>query len=270
MSAMRIPALLALLLIGATPSPSPTLPPEIYHTVSRPLCSALATKFRPAIAMLIQNDAIIAKSPALFKNYVDMSAAGSDAGQSMAVMHLNNLVTPLVQNTLAVQKLLNDPSVFPDKPQSVEDKDMVALKDATLKSLANQQASLDIINGFVETQQLSQMQHEGFGYLNSLTNGGVVGQSHQLQTDLMGATPDPSHPQAFDDTAIQAGLPPNPYEIDVTTLPGLALGYNPVNNLKAGVEYTQEQNKKDEAPLAKGIIATSKYCAQLADPSPKP
>ena len=246
MSFMRISALLALLLIGATPSPSPTFLPEIYHTVSHPLCSALVTKFRPAIAMLMQNDATIAKSSAFFKAYINSTAAGSDAAQNMAVMHLENLVQPLVQNTLALQKLLDDPSVFPPKPQSAEDKDLVALKDSTLKALANQQASIDIINGFVDTQQLSQMQHEGFGYIAAITGSGQSGQSGQALNDLVGASPDP------------------------TKIPGLALGYNPVSNLEKGVEWTQEQNKRDEAPLANGIIATSRYCTQLAEPSPKP
>lgn len=272
MTWMRTPALLALLLVGATPTPSPTFLPEIYHTVSRPLCSALGTKFRPAIAMLIQNDATIAKSPPLFKDYIQLTAAGSDAGQNMAVMHLENLVQPLVQNTLAIQKMLDDPSIFPDKPQSAEDQQLVRLKDETLKALANQQASIDIINGFVDTQQLAQMQHEGMGYLASLTNNGQPGQNQKLLTDLVGATPDPTKPQLYDNLALQAGLPPNQYEIDPSTIPGLALGYNPVGKLKEGVEWTQEQNKKDEAPLANAIIATSKYCSgqPVPTPSPKP
>ncbi|HUN28575.1 MAG TPA: hypothetical protein VMV65_02110 [Alphaproteobacteria bacterium] len=267
---MRIPALLALLLIGATPSPSPTFLPEIYHTISSPICSALKTKFRPAVAMLIQNDATIAKSPALFKDYIDFTAAGSDAGQNMAVMHLENLVQPLVQNTLAIQKMLDDPSIFPDNPQTPEEKALVGLKDATLKSLATQQASIDIINGFVDTQQLAQMQHEGMGYLASLTNNEQPGQNQQLLTDLVGATPDPTKPQLYDNLALQAGLPPNQYEIDPTTIPGLALGYNPVGKLKEGVEWTQAQNKKDEAPLANAIIATSKYCSGQPVPPPSP
>jgi hypothetical protein len=270
MSFMRISALLALLLIGATPTPSPTFLPEIYHTVSHPLCSALVTKFRPAIAMLMQNDATIAKSPAFFKAYINSTAAGSDAAQNMAVMHLENLVQPLVQNTLALQKLLDDPSVFPPKPQNAEDKDLVALKDSTLKALANQQASIDIINGFVDTQQLSQMQHEGFGYIAAMTGNSQGSQGQQALTDLIGGSPDPTKPQLYDNLALQAGLPPNQYEIDPTKIPGLALGYNPVSNLEKGVEWTQEQNKRDEAPLANGIIATSRYCTQLAEPSPKP
>ena len=85
--------------------------------MSRPLCSALATKIRPAVALMIQNDATIAKSPPLFKDYIELSASGSNAGRNMAVMRLESLVTPLVQNSLAIQKLLDDPSVFPsDRP----------------------------------------------------------------------------------------------------------------------------------------------------------
>ena len=241
---MRTPALLALLLIGATPTPAPTFLPEIYHSVSRPLCSALATKFRPAIAMMIQNDATIAKSPPLFKSYIDSGAAGSDAGQNMAVMHLENLVTPLVQNTLAIQKLLDDPSVFPSDPKTPEDKQLVGIKNEALKALANQQASIDIINGFVDTQQLGQMQHEGFGYLSAMTGNNAPGQSSNDLNSITG-TPNPQgKPQVFDDTALQAGLQPNQYEIDLSKIPGLAVGYNPVSSLKEAWSGRKNRTKR--------------------------
>src|ERR1700678_107542 len=173
MALMRIP-LVAIVLAAAfavpaaaatapAPTPTPNLP-EIYHTGSRPLCSALATTVRPVLGMLLQNDQTSARSPPLFGDYIKMSAAGSDSGRDMSIHRLNNLVTPLVQNTLAIQKLLEDPSIFPPKAQNADDQRLIAIKDQLLKTLATQQASLDIINGFVQTQQLGEMQHEGFGY----------------------------------------------------------------------------------------------------------
>lgn len=298
MALMRIPvpALLLAVVLTATaataPSPQPTATPqnypEIIHTMSRPLCSALASKIRPAVALMLENDATIAKSPPLFKDYINLSAAGSDSGRDMAVYHLNNLVTPLVQNSLAIQKLLEDPSVFPATAHSEDDQRLIDLKSKMLKSLATQQASLDIINGFVETQQLGEIQHEGFGYLKAITgetittpglnqqpginqnpNSGPVG--GQTQTNVSA-----NAPSNFDDLVLQAGLTPNQYEFDPTQIPGLQVGYNQIGKLKEGLEWTQDQSKKEEQPLAKAIVGAAQACGGQAPgqapatPSPKP
>ncbi|HTU71497.1 MAG TPA: hypothetical protein VMF11_14430 [Candidatus Baltobacteraceae bacterium] len=258
---------------SATPAPAPTSTPylpEIYHTISRPLCSALVTKIKPALGMMIQNDAAIAKSPGYFQEYIQRAGEDNEVGQNIAVLHLENLVQPLVQNALAIQKLLEDPSVFPAVAQNPDDARLIQIKTQMLKALADQQASIDIINGFVDTQQLSGMQHEGFGYLSSI-NTGPNGQADPALQQLVGPTPDPTKPEMFDNLALNAGLTPNSYEIDPTRIPGLALGYNPIRRLKDGVVWTQDQSKKHEAPLADTIITTTKYCdSQPATPSPNP
>lgn len=262
----------------ASPSPAPTrtAPPEIYHTVVHPVCSALSTKIRPAIGMLLENDQLIAKSPAMFKEYGMAQFNQSDAQKNMTILHMENLVTPLADNVLAIQKMLEDPSVFPPSARNQEDQRTLNLKNQLLESLADQQGALDIINGFVETQQLADMQHEGFGYIyaiagstGSASNGGGVDPLHNIAP-----TADPMHPQPFDDTVINAGLPTNPYEIDLTRVPGLTLGYNPVKSLQEGVEWTQTDSQKHEDTLAKTVVQTVKLCggqqAPGASPSAKP
>ena len=263
---MRIPVpamLLAVVLAGTAataPSPEPTATPqnypEIYHTMSRPLCGALATKIRPAVAMMMENDAVIAKSPPLFTDYIKTSSAGSDSGRDMAVYRLNRLVTPLVQNSLAIQKLLEDPSVFPATAHNDDDKRLIDLKTKMLKALATQQASLDIINGFVETQQLGEMQHEGFGYMHAITGANVTTPGQNQQPGINQPPPpgteggttqtnvNQSIPSNFDDLVLQAGLQPNQYEFDPTQIPGLQVGYNQIGKLKEGLEWTQDQSKK--------------------------
>ncbi len=276
-------SLIAAVLIGAltaatpTPMPIPTAPslPTIYHSMTRPLCSSLQDRIKPALGMMIENDRTIAKSKPYFQDYIQRSFDQSDAGQNMAVMHLESLVTPLVKNTLAVQKLLEDPSVFPAVARSADDQRLLDIKVKMLRALAAQEAALDIINGFVTTQQLGQMQHEGFGYISAITGSGNPNQNNQGVTDLIGATPNPMHPQAFDDFAIQAGLAPNQYEIDPTTIPGLALGYNPISKLKEGITWTQDIGKKEAVPLVQSILAAATSCgyqpsAPPSSPSPNP
>ncbi|HTZ53826.1 MAG TPA: hypothetical protein VMB20_02090 [Candidatus Acidoferrum sp.] len=289
---MRIPVpvmLLAVLLTGAAaPGPAPTATPpdypEIYHTMSRPLCSALATKIQPAVALMIQNDVTIAKSPPLFADYIQLSSAGSDSGRDMSVYRLNQLVTPLVQNSLAIQKLLEDPSVFPPAAHSEDDARLIDLKIKMLKALAAQQASLDIINGFVETQQLGEMQHEGFGYMHAITGqNGTPGQAQGPGPNQQPGSPNiggstqtnanANLPGNFDDLVLQAGLSPNQYEFDPTQIPGLQVGYNQIGKLKEGLEWTQGESKKDERPLSQAIVAAAHVCGAgqaPATPSPKP
>jgi hypothetical protein len=261
----------AALVSTATPAPTPPPLPLIYHSVTRPLCSSLADRIRPALGMMIDNDATIAKSVSYFEEYVKRATEGSDAGRDIAVLHLETLVTPLVNNTLAIQKMLEDPSVFPPVPRTADDATLTAIKEQMLKTLATQEAALDIINGFVTTQQLSQMQHEGLGYISALSAQGPGGQTNSAATQLTGPTPDPDHPNAYDDLALQAGLAPNPYEIDPTRIPGLALGYNPITALKEGVVWTQEQGRKAAEPLAKTVTDAAHSCgAPAASPSPNP
>jgi hypothetical protein len=266
---------------AASPQSSPL--PEIYHSVSRPLCSALAAKVRPALAMFIQNDQTIAKSPPLFNDYIKLASAGSDSGKDMSVYRLNQLVTPLVQNSLAIQKLLEDPSTFPNAPQNADDQQLIAMKNAMLQKLAAQQASLDIINGFVQTQQLDSMQHEGFGYLQAITGSSSApaqpsvnlngGAAQAVGGSLDKPSADAGAPSTYDNLVLNAGLQQNPYEVDPTKIPGLAVGYNQIGKLREGVEWTQDEGKKADKPLADAVLSAARACgAQLppASPSPNP
>jgi hypothetical protein len=260
-----IALLAAVLVAAASPTPMPTLPPLIYHSVTRPLCSSLGDRIRPALGMMIANDATIAKSVPYFDEYVKRVTEGSDAGRDIAVLHLETLVTPLVNNTLAIQKMLEDPSVFPQVPRSADDATLVKIKTQMLKVLAAQEASLDLINGFVTTQQLSQMQHEGMEYV----------QSQSASQGPGGASPQPGPTGfgggGFDDLALQAGLSPDPYEIDLTRIPGLALGFNPISAIKEGVVWTQGESHREADPLAKTITDAAHSCgAPAPSPSPNP
>lgn len=249
-------------------SPKATAPPEIYHVTVRPLCSALRTKIAPSIGMILQNNKMIAKGPDMFKQYADARFSQSEGGQHMTVYKMQNLVLPLADNILAVQKLLDDPTVFPDKAYTEDDARKLQLKQQVLKSLADQQAALDIINGFVETQNMADMQHEGMGYIQQIA-GTDNTKYRNTAVDNLSPTPDPQgRPPAFDDTVINAGLPPNPYEIDLTHLPGLTLGFNPISALREGVVYTQKDGQKEQDALAKTVDETVKICGGAQAPAP--
>jgi hypothetical protein len=116
----------AVVVLGATP------PPEIYHVVTRPLCSRLHDRIAPAIGMMLQNDTTIKKGPDLFKQYNVASLYGNDSSsgnaaknpitgdpgastsnpsQAMALLGMENLNRPIANNVNAIQTTLDSPQL---------------------------------------------------------------------------------------------------------------------------------------------------------------
>ncbi len=271
-------ALIAAALLGmpvlsaAAPSPAPataktaaaaaTNPPQIIHLYTRRMCSVLHKTIAPAIGMMLQNDKTIAKSPDLFKEYNFAMGYGTSGSQDIAVMRMENLVGPLADNVVAIHKQLDDQNAFPPVPKTEDDRHLLQLKSELERTLASQEAALDIINGFVTTQQLSQMQHEGFGYISAINNPDTTKSNSAQQPQGLSAfygTPPPGM-QDTQATLGNAGLPSNPYELDLTRIPGLTLGYNPVTHLRDGVLWTQSDAQKNEDALSRDVIDTAKQC----------
>jgi hypothetical protein len=261
----------------ATPSPNPTPPPQIYHVVSRPLCSELRQRIKPAIGMMMENDATIKKSPNLFKQYNAASLYGSDPGagqsgpggmdpggssngtQEIALLGLENLIRPIANNIIAIQTVLDSPELRTTTGLADDDKRLQDIRQKLLKALAAQNASLDIISGFVDTQQMANLQHAGEAYIGEMS-----------QPDTQGASSSTPGPNPLAYSPNYAGLPPNPYSIDLATVPGLTLGYNPVTRLIEALGWTMGQTAGRENDAATAVMSSAALCAAvpLASPSP--
>jgi hypothetical protein len=246
-----------------------TPPPEIYHVVTTALCARLHERIRPAVAMILQNDQRISKSPPLFKKYQQGSLAsiGADApngngdpssGDSinnhspqtdLALQQMSYLVIPIARNIIAAQTVLDDPKLLEATGSATDDRTLQKIRSQLLETIAYQSASLDLINGFVQTQQLGELQHAGEEYLGAIQGGNT-------STQMVQATPnpwqDPSNP----------GLKPNPYAFDVATVPGLALGYNPLSRIMDGMEWLKDETSKREDFAGKTIGAALGECGK--------
>jgi hypothetical protein len=265
--------LVGLVVIGATPTP----PPQIYHIVTRPLCSELHQHVAPAIGMMLENDATIKKGPDLFKQYNQGALYGSDAGaggqndpvagdpggsnasQNMALQGLENLIRPIANNIIAIQRMLDSPALVNGTGRQDDDQQLQAIRDKLLQALAMQNASLDIVSGFVETQSMADLQHAGQGYISSTSQPDVAG----------GTIATPAPPSALEVNPNYAGLPPNPYSIDLATVPGLTLGYNPVTRLLTALRWTIDQTATRENDAAKAVMASAALCSS-ATPAESP
>ncbi|HTU83778.1 MAG TPA: hypothetical protein VMF61_16770 [Candidatus Acidoferrales bacterium] len=257
---------------GSSPAPAATgtPPPQIIRVLSRPICSELHQHVAPAVGMMLENDNEIKQSPDIFKSY-NMAAfygssdiggdasdtpPGGDPGtsglsnpeQKIALLKLENLVSPIANNIIAIQKLLDSPGLINGTGNPEDDKQMQETRDKLLRALAVQNASLDIINGFVDTQGMADLQHADDSTLNSMN-----------QPDTTHAQGTPS-PNPMLQNANQAGLPPNPYAIDPAAIPGLALGSNPVTRLIGALHWTITETATRENAAAMAVMKMKADC----------
>ena len=255
-----------------------TPPPQIYHIVTRPICAQLHQRIAPAIGMMLQNDSMIKKGPALFKKYNDAALYGSDPvatsgrkdpavgdpggtsnpAQNMALQGMENLIRPIANNIIAIQTMLDSPELRNGTGRPEDDQQLHDIRDKLLKALAVQNASLDIISGFVDTQQMADLQHAGEAYINSMNTP---------DTNRAVSSPAPLSP--LQNSSSYAGLPPNPYTIDLATIPGLTLGYNPVTRLLDALRWTIDTTGTRENDAAKAVMSSAVLCGNVA-PSPQP
>ncbi len=256
-------------------APSPTPPPQIYHVVTRPLCSQLHERIAPAIGMMLQNDTTIKKSPALFKQYNmaalygsnasaaerndplpgDLDSGGSNPSQSMALQGMENLIRPIANNIIAIQTMLDSPQLTQGSGSPDDDARLREIRAKLLKALAAQSASLDIISGFVDTQQMADLQHAGEGYIASMNQP----DSNSMKT----ATPAPN---PLEQNPNYAGLAPNPYAIDLATIPGLTLGYNPVTRLLGALHEMIDATATRENEAAQVVMSSAALCGSASHP----
>lgn len=258
-----------------TPKPmshhTPIPLPVIYHGTARPLCAALVKNVRPVIGMLIQNEETIAKSPPLLQRYNrDLSdtnnsiQSGADnAERDMTLYHLEQLVTPLVNNIQAAERELDDTSIFPANPQTEDQKQLDELREELLKVLATQAVSLDIINGYVQTQQLAEMQTQGLQDPNMQAATGA---------DMIG-TPAPTTPNPMLVDPNQAGIQQNPYEMDPLAVPGItgSVGHTPVSRLIDAMEWLRTETNRRAGILDQSVVQAANSCkANPTEPAATP
>jgi len=106
---------------------------------------------------------------------------------------------------------------------------------------------------------MANLQHAGEAYIGELN-----------QPETQGATSSTPAPDPLTYNPNFAGLPPNPYTIDLAAVPGLTLGYNPVTRLIEALRWTIDQTAGRENDAATTVMSSAALCASvpLASPSP--
>jgi hypothetical protein len=153
---MQFLALLLGVSVAASPAPSPaplTRLKVIGSVRSTPFCTTLRETIGPAIAAVLSNDDLIASSkPAFATLYHDDVLARSEARAHLDMNRLESLITPIVTNVKRIDSLLAG------KPN---DSKLQAVRDKLQAVLAQQKESLNVISGFIATEQLGEIQSAG-------------------------------------------------------------------------------------------------------------
>jgi hypothetical protein len=217
----------------------------------------------PAVALVLQDDGLVAKSLPLFNDYTATAYSNSPTtpddvtnydspGRAMALVKMDQLVGPLAQNELAIQKILENSSLAAATGWPDDDAKLKAVRLDLLKVLAAQQASLDIINGFVETQRLGDMQHAGEEYISAIDKPDTP-------------TPAPLNtPNPLLQDSDQPGLAPNPYMMDPAAIPGLQVGFNPLSRILTAFAWIRGETAKRENDASTSVLAAGSLCGYPA------
>ncbi len=242
---------------ASSPPPSELKLPVIIRVVARPLCTGLHRAIGPAIGLMLQNNAIIAKSQPLFDDYQRYNEQGSigKTARQLAQVKMEYLIGPLVKNTAQIDNILANSAIFNQKAGS-DSRKLVQIKKGLIQALSVQKTAIDLINGFVTTKQLANMQHAGFEYVGSI-NG-----SKEIPTNAL-ATPTPN-PNFYNNN--YAGLAPQQYgnsAINLNNLPGLSIGYNPISAIAHAMRVTRARMIVRQNQIAPKIVQAGRECSAV-------
>jgi hypothetical protein len=249
--------MLAMAVSLATPAPAATPLKTIKHIYVSPLCTGLRQNIGPAIGKVLQNDNTIAQSRPLLRGYVKATAT-SGLSKDLQVARVERLITPLVRNTAAIEKLLNDPYVFPKHAISDSDRQLLEIRSYLQQVVTQQKRALDVIAGFVDTEQLGQMQAAGQEALKLTQTHeipGAQGGDSSARDAAAGPTPPPSEvlnagvsklPQIGTDPALQEN--------------GLVIGHNPLDVFDNAIGEYQQMLQSSEGRAADLVVKALPLC----------
>ncbi len=250
---------LAMAVSLATPAPAATPLKTIKHIYVSPLCTGLRQNIGPAIGKVLQNDNTIAQSRPLLRGYVKATAT-SGISKDLQVSRIERLITPLVKNTAAIEKLLDDPFVFPKHAISDADRQLLDIRADLQEVVTQQKRALDVISGFVDTEQLGQMQAAGSEALKLTQSHEIPGAQGGHSTgsaQSAGAAPTPPPSEI-----LNAGVRNTPGQAADPALQetGMVVGHNPLDVFDNAIGQYQQMLQSSEGQAAALVVKALPLC----------
>jgi hypothetical protein len=248
---------LAMTVALATPAPAATPPKTIVQIHVSPLCTGLRQNIGPAIGKVLQNDKTIADSRPLLRGYVKAVASNS-LSKDMQISRLERSITPLVKNTAAIEKLLNDPFIFPKVAVTDADRQLLQIRANLEQVVAQQKGALDVLSGFIDTEQLGQLQLAGKEYQNLTSTHempNAQGAAGAASARQIAPTPPPSG-------VLNAGVQSTPGQATDPRLQetGYSIGHNPLDVFDQAIAQYQAQLQASEGQAADLVVKALPLC----------
>ena len=239
------------------PAARPAQPKEITHVRSLAVCTALKRGLAPAIGHVLENDRIIATSRPLFEKFVadHASALGENrAAEDLDVSRLETLIRPLVKNNEAVKAALGQPGLFATRPRSDQDRQALEIRSQLLAVEAQQESALNVIGGFVSTQQMGELQAAS----NDTQRSSASTDTHAQQDKNRPS----SSPTAAPDPLLNAGLGPSDAQKNDPSLTNTdsLLGSNPLNQFARTISSIQQAIVPHENAAASAVMTIVPVC----------
>jgi hypothetical protein len=151
------------------PSPQPSPLKQIIDLKARPLCTTLGHNVQIALVGLMKNDDVIEAGRRTFIKMAWDQAQGSSA-LDMDLLNIKNEVSALVGNLYQIDQILDDPARFPLNPTTADERAADRMKAALQAVEAEQKAQLNVLDGTLETDELSGMRHNYAEYNPTVNN----------------------------------------------------------------------------------------------------
>lgn len=248
----------------AAPAPSPTPLKTIIRMHVSPLCTGLHQSIGPAIGKILQNDESIARSRPLLRNYVK-AVATNGTSRDLDISRMERLISPMVKNSKDIRRLLSDPYIFPKTPISDSDKQLLEIRAYLQESLAEQQDALNVLSGFIETEQMGELQTAGNELWKQIAGGNSSGQqpSNQRGQSAQAAGLAPTPPPSG---ILNAGLPPTQARANDPRFQetDMIIGHNPLDAFDQAMGMYQGQLQYSEGQAANLVMKAVPQCGGKA------
>ena len=144
------------------PTPQATTLPEIGRVRSTHICAVLRDRINPALVRLAHSDGQLQTGKLAFLDMGTHQVSQNRGALELDQVHVEFAVRKMVEDLAAVDALLTSPADFPKSPQSDDGRTAADIKAKFKQIEAEQQTSINVMNGTIETDRLGAMQHEGF------------------------------------------------------------------------------------------------------------
>jgi hypothetical protein len=229
------------------------------------LCTAMRRSVGPALLQIMSADHTIAASRPLFQGFAKDQSTGSQAGADMDVERLDQMVDPLVKNTRITEDLLNDP-LYAQKAQEPQDKQLAKIRAYLAAVLEEQKKALDLVSGFVDTENMGELQAKGHEYDRSLNA------SSSTTANDPNMKPQATSPTAAPAPVLNAGLShandPGYQNDPRFRNTGSTVGYNPLDAFDRQMASYQQTIGHFETLASNEIVHAVPECAGRIQASP--